>query len=262
RGRALELEWQRGTHPSLAAMLGDWRRDVEEGRRPATVFNATLAEAGEPLLLSTVDHPRRQTRWRSFPSLYDGYDIPVATAARLSATFPFVTPAARAYFEDKGDQPEPQYHVVDGGYYDNYGIATLVEWLDAALEKCGREVKEVMVIRIHGIPVEAEARPDGGRGFFYQLTVPISTLDSVRGPGQLSHSRVELELLKRNWGEKGVSIESATFEFPKSNDPAEQPPLSWHLTEKQKQAIERAWQTDFLDNPQSEIGKVKLFLGR
>jgi Patatin-like phospholipase len=260
RGTALEFEWQRGTR--LNVMLSDWRRDVGEGKRPATVFNATLAELGQPLLFSTVDHVRRQTTSRSFHSIYDGYDVPVATAVRLSSTFPYITPAARAYFIDQGDVREPQYHVVDGGYYDNYGIATLVEWLDAALEKCGREVKEVMVIRIHGAPVDGEREPDGNRGFLYQMTVPISTLNSVRGAGQLSHSRVELDLLKRSWGDKGISIESATFEFPRSDDPNEAPPLSWHLSEKQKRAIEKAWQVEYVDNPQSQIGKVKQFLAR
>jgi hypothetical protein len=260
RGSALEFEWQRGTR--LNVMLSDWRKDVGEGKRPATVFNATLAEAGQPLLFSTVDHVRRQTMSKSFHSIYDGYDLPVATAVRLSSTFPYVTPAARAYFIEKGDVPEPQYHVVDGGYYDNYGIATLVEWLDAALEKCGREVKEVMVIRIHGAPAADERKPGGDRGFFYQMTVPVSTLNSVRGAGQLSHSGVELDLLKRSWGDKGISIESATFEFPRSDDPSGAPPLSWHLSEKQKRAIERAWRVEYVDNPQSEIGKVKLFLAR
>jgi hypothetical protein len=260
RGSALEHEWQRGAR--LNEQLGDWRKGVAEGKRPATVFNATIAEAGEPLLFSTVDHPRRQMTGRTFHSHYDGYDIPVATAVRLSATFPYVTPAARAYFSDKSELTEPQYHMVDGGYYDNYGIATLVEWLDAALEKCGRDIKEVMVIRIHGVPVEGEKAPDGSRGFLYQLTVPISTLNSVRGAGQLSHSKVELDLLKRSWSDKGISIESATFEFPRSDDPDDEPPLSWHLTEKQKLAIQHAWQIEFLDNPQSEITKVKQFLGR
>jgi Patatin-like phospholipase len=260
RGSALEFEWQRDTE--LNVMLTDWRRDVGEGRRPATVFNATIAEAGQPLLFSTVDHVRRQTTSKSFHSMYDGYDIPVATAVRLSSSFPYVTPAARAYFNDKGDVSEPQYHVVDGGYYDNYGIATLVEWLDAALEKCGRDVKEVMVIRIHGSPADGETAPEGDRGFFYQVAVPVSTLNSVRGAGQLSHSRVEIDLLKRSWGDKGISIESATFEFPRSDDPDESPPLSWHLSEKQKKAIENAWQVEYVDNPQSEIGKVKRFLAR
>jgi len=49
------------------------------------------------------------------------YDVTVATAARLSATFPYVTPASCS------DQPGPQPHIVDSGYYDNYGMATLVE---------------------------------------------------------------------------------------------------------------------------------------
>jgi hypothetical protein len=36
------------------------------------------------------------------------------------------------------------------GYYDNYGMATTVEWLDEALADARSEVKSVLVIQVHG----------------------------------------------------------------------------------------------------------------
>jgi hypothetical protein len=258
RGRALEFEWKRGV--DLEARLSDWRRDVAMGKRPGVVFNATIVDSGRPLLFSSIEHDQSLTVARSFDQLYEEYDTPVTSAVRLSATFPFVTPAARAHRDDKSDLSDPEYHVVDGGYYDNYGMATLVEWLDKELERANGAITEALVIRIHSMPVGMGRPPGDSRGFFFQTGVPIITLDNVRGAGQLSHSRMEFDLLQKRWRERTdrkVAIELATFEYP--NDDA---PLSWRLTERQKQAIENAWRERYENSAESDFGRVKKFLGR
>jgi hypothetical protein len=57
-------------------------------------------------------------------------DLPIATAARLSATFPYISSASRVPpgYADYG------YHFVDGGYYDNDGTGSAIEFLNAALQ--------------------------------------------------------------------------------------------------------------------------------
>jgi predicted acylesterase/phospholipase RssA len=258
RGRALETEWQCGVE--LKARLGQWRRDTMMGKRPGVVFNATMVESGRPLLFSTIEHEQNLSVAKTFGEVYVDYDAPVTSAVRLSAAFPYVTPAARAHRHDKRDRSQAEYHLVDGGYYDNYGMATLVEWLDKELVKPAVNVTELLVIRIHSMPAGSDRGPHGSGGFFFQTTVPIVALDNVRGAGQLSHSKVEFELLQKRWRERAdrkVDIELATFEYP--NDDA---PLSWHLTEKQKQAVEKAWKEKYLNDPNSDFAKVKRFLAR
>ena len=78
----------------------------------------------------------------------------VFTAARLAASFTYVSPATRR------DGPGSAYHVVDGGYYDDYGMTTLTEWLDEGLEGVGRPshggaISRVLVIQIRSSPAEA-----------------------------------------------------------------------------------------------------------
>jgi hypothetical protein len=260
RARALEFEWQRDV--DLKAMLGEWKRDTIEGKRPGVVFNATVVDNGRPLLFSTIEHHKNPSVAQIFDRLYEGYDTPVTSAVRMSATFPYVTPAARAHRNDKSDWAAAEYHVVDGGYYDNFGMTALVECLDHELEKPEINVSELMVIRIHSMPVVAS--PDRGlekkRGFFYQMGVPIVALDNVRGAGQLSHSQVEFDLLRKRWRERAgrkVEIELATFEYPNYDAP-----LSWHMNEKQKQAIDKAWKEKYVNDPNSDLSKVKKFLAR
>jgi hypothetical protein len=63
-------------------------------------------------------------------------------------------------------------------------------------------------------------------------------MHSVRNAGQVSHNETEYGLLQRAW--KGrVDLQSVVLEFP-----GDDPPLSWHLTAAQKQAILDAWGTE------------------
>jgi hypothetical protein len=254
RGQALEEAWKQ-RDAGLDAPLASWEDGVRSGDRPAVVFNATLAEKGVRLLASTAPLDENQGLKEShrarlnFQTLYPEHDVAVATAVRLSATFPYVTPAARA--DAPGDQP----HVVDGGYFDNFGMSTLVEWLDAALTSCADQVKHVLVVQIRGAKVRtataARMKQVAARGWFYQIFAPIATMLNVRGTGQVSHNETEYGLLQRAWAGK-VELRSVVLEFP-----GDDPPTSWHLNEEQKKAIVEAWESPKIRACRDE---VKAFL--
>lgn len=170
-------------------------------------------------------------------------DVPVVRAARLSATFPFVTPAVRPIKADY----EP--HMMDGGFFDNYGMATLTEWLDQALEEQAarsspgnEQVKRVLILQVNGFPPSSfePPRPPAGRGgWLLQLIDPIEILVNVRTAGQVSHRDVEMELLRAKWRGRGIAIDDVHFELNNSDAP-----LSWHLMPTQKAAIADAWDAD------------------
>jgi hypothetical protein len=226
--------------PKLDRPLSYWNHQVFTGEIPAVVMNATIAETGERLLLCTTSFGAQSPAGKARVDAEElhrinckDFDVGIATAARLSATFPYVTPASRS--NGPGSQP----HVVDGGYYDNYGMASLVEWLDEALTGSNGAITEVPVLQIHGAPVDdnpREQRYGKTRGWFYQAIAPLSTLAAVRTAGQIAHNQIELELLRQKWAAKNVTIESVTFEF--SNQKA---PLSWHLTPEEVTAIGNEW---------------------
>lgn len=246
----MERAWRSNSSVSLAgrqqmdAPLSEWNPRVAAGELPAVVMNATITETGQRLLLATTDMRKSPGSARLDGTTLHTYqdqngnvvkkDVGVTTAARLSASFPYVTPAARA--KESGPQP----HVVDGGYYDNYGMATLVEWLDSALQAPGNRIDEVLVIEIHGSPVPVDPNDlyKTDRGWFYQAIAPLITLDKVRGAGQIAHKEIELEFLRQKWLGKGknVRIDRVLFEFPYADVP-----LSWHLTPTQIQKIRDAW---------------------
>ena len=233
RGQALEWAWK-AHDPLVAARLGAWRLDTSSGDRPAIIFNATIVDTGERLLIGTA-----RVGWSLFSGLRNfedpdrttdpPTDIQVATAARLSASFTYVSPAARS------DQPGARFHVVDGGYYDNYGVSTALAWIDQGLQESGL-MQHLLLIQVRGAPSTPPAQPNGHHGWFYQAWAPIESVLQVRTTGQRSHNDEELARLTELWCLKGVRIDTVTFEYPLENAP-----LSWHLTGLDKRRLDQEW---------------------
>jgi len=236
RGRALEAALTRelpNRSGHLSSPLGEWRGGVLNGWRPAVIFNATIVESGQRFLLGTTDlkpaDGRTSLRDAEFPQ-FANRDIALVTAARLSATFPYVSPAARP------DIQAPQIHVVDGGYTDNYGMATLLAWLDEALSGPDNPISRVLIIEIRASPPVAEPPALHWRGWPFQAYAPISAMLNVRDTGQLPRNEEEREILLRLEAACNVEIKNAVFEYP-----PEAAPLSWHLSPNERKQIETIW---------------------
>lgn len=274
RGKALENKWEETDKDEQLneQTLLEWSKNVKSGIRPAMIFNATIVETGERLMISTsgfdeakatcnFDEAKRTCNLkekkntigrRTFQDLFKNcerdnpnYDIKIATAARLSASFPIVTPAAHSNIKCKNEyQQSSKYNIVDGGYYDNYGISSLTEWLDEALtgsKEQGLLIPKILVIQIRAnyvnknefSPIKADT------GIFYQVYSPANALMNMRVAGQLAHAENEFQLLRDKWKEKKVDIETAIFEYKPEED--ENPPLSWHLTKSEKDRLKENW---------------------
>jgi hypothetical protein len=252
RGWALEQAWQANLiqgQPSLTRGYSDWRDGANRGTLPGLIFNSTVVETGQRLLLNTAgvktaDDPATVT----FNDLgdprgaYENKDLAMTTAARLSASFTYVTPVARS----DGDRG----HMADGGYYDNYGMSTLIQWLRQALPPNAPPVKDVMVIQIRAFPPDAlQAKPR--RGWLYQAIAPVDALLDVRTAGQYSHNRDEFALLQEA-NKNSVAIYTSVFEFCGTDAP-----LSWHLEKQDIDELRREWGTPEIER---EWQKVERFL--
>jgi hypothetical protein len=245
-------------------MLAEWRSGIAEGWRPVSIFNSTVDETGEPITISSsgwMPDQSSSARRRDFYEMYGGKDLSVVTAVRLAATFPYVTPSARPDTSTRDD-----YHMIDGGYYDNYGIFSLLVWLDQGLsalqrgcdnerqaaEKaaCGSaSLPRILVIQIRSFPPDEEAKPTK-RGWAFQLYAPVKGLLSVRSTAQLLRDREALRMFAHRWEpavaeSKDARIQFATFEFGgftrEHRDKATNPPLSWAMNPSQIQAVRDDW---------------------
>jgi hypothetical protein len=263
------------------------------------IFNATIIETGERLAFSTTassaclpkDGLTTCAAFQDFSSIYEGADIAITTAVRLSSAFPFISPPARplpaASLPDGnplaagqrkaggGENGFMNMHLADGGYYDNSGVAGLVQWLhnglsDLADHNPTRVPKQILVIRINAFPAAKQGYVKEHRGTFFQFWAPLLTMNTFRGAAHACSADRELQLLRERWsgevlaGQKsrhrdGVKIETVDFTFsPSATYKKKRPPLSWHLRMEEQAEIENAWNAI---RTGEQVQKVSGYLG-
>ncbi len=172
RGVRLEREWQLALHGQLDQTFADLRPGEAAGWRPSLIFSPMLVEDGRQLFISNLDlspvvrnrafilgengprseelnpeHPGDRRRLLSREGLEFFKVFPradnfrLATAARMSASFPYVLPAAYL-------PTNPPRRVVDAGYYDNYGVGIAASWLFNHMDWVREHTSGVVVIQI------------------------------------------------------------------------------------------------------------------
>ena len=269
RGTTVEVDWQgEMKHPKVIKTLATWRKQILNGEIPIPVFNATLVENGERFLITPVTFGKiPQKKFVDFNSLYGklGYDMSVVTAARLSATFPYVSPICQ---NDRGI-PGKNFHVADGGYFDNSGFVTATEWLDQLLSRSQQPlgIKRVMILQLNAFPEAPSTEAvQGSQGWFMATIGPLLAMFKVRDPVLASRNATEAALLKDRW--KGqVDIQYFPIFFPSSDEVLEKlelfndkgqyrPPLSWRLTDGEKLAIQEAWKAIAKEGTSIKSAKV------
>ena len=214
RGAVLDRAWRerlrlRADPKAKPLMLSDWSARVQQGHFPIVVFNATDVNSGRRILFSpVVAGPRTSLAGRAeqpyeFAAQRSGQksdDIDVVTAARLSATFPYVTPTARP-----AGQAAIGY-VADGGYIDNEGIVTAVDWISRLVTELEnrpygeRPFDRILVLRIRHIrPGKAveETQDNSGSGFLFAVGGPAKAMLTVRNTSQQERGQVEADLITR-----------------------------------------------------------------
>lgn len=257
RGYTLEVDFQRRTGKSES--LSDWAARAG-ANFPVFLLNTTVVETGGPVAFATGAYPsdayRQLAEWklanqqisesqRSFfaracPAL-PAVDLNVATAARLSATFPYVSPAARPNV----DPALCNFHFVDGGYYDNYGLISLLEWLDDGLSGLSpTEISALGPIEILVIRGRLPAAPSSSGNPWtttQQATAPLSTFLNMRGYAQWHGGGALLRLMEQKWQPRGVQLHVRPLIY-QGPDALPDPrcgiePLTWKLTPQQENCI-------------------------
>ena len=263
RGQLLEEEWARiAAAPIVGDDVGkrpqpqDGKRrlrslntSIRDGSIPAPIFSTTVMEAGQRLMITpitfapAVRSPTLQEFLFGTVAATPEPDVDLWTAARLSATFTYISPPARSWLDARKTQRE---HLIDGGYYDNYGVTSALDWLTSVLvaRKNGDprlRFKRVLLIELSGFtePDPEFAKPSDG--LTATLFGPITAFLPLREGIATSRNRIDLDRFKHLWNEtlRGeVQIETVKFEPAPNRRPG---PLSWHLSSTEIVALNNEW---------------------
>ncbi|PYI93364.1 MAG: hypothetical protein DME97_06415 [Verrucomicrobia bacterium] len=156
RGRALELGWERGWEQVMGnnrlagSFVELWKPGVREWM-PALFLNGTSVEKGHRIITTNLrltnvfldaEDAADTLASGKLPATKATCNIPLSTAADMSARFTYVSPAGRF----RGGT-----HVVDGGYFENSGAITALEIVQRIDDWCDHEgirnvdVKVIMI---------------------------------------------------------------------------------------------------------------------
>jgi hypothetical protein len=268
RGWALERSVaQNAAFARTRQLLGDPRTHANW---PVLLLNSTLSESGDPITFSDAAFPPAPPltdlhALRGFHATYPAQDVLLETAARMSAAFPYVSPAARppdnSHFE----------HFADGGYFDNSGLFALGQWIKTAADPDGSADPAPQTISAKPrkiLLLQIDAFPDFGPNsaekekvtWYFQIFAPIETILNVRSESQVVRDETSGKDLQELLRARGYETTFLTVRYVPSAASSHlpttyidrlkgsvavqcptNPPLSWHLTPLEQVCIEGGW---------------------
>jgi hypothetical protein len=191
--------------------------------------------------------------WRAFPTAYDKFQI--KTAARMSATFPFVGPAVNL-------PTNPRRRVVDAGYFDNFGINLAAVWLYRYKSEILAHTSGVVIVEIRAYPRRAEkllaeprslvkdpnkpvapVRPEMITWALSELSTPAEALSNLYAKGAYFRNDILLDFLDKEFNGVSAAKKSpwekffTTVAFECDQDAA----LSWTLPERDYRRIRESF---------------------
>jgi predicted acylesterase/phospholipase RssA len=240
RGAALEGAWSELLGGWLDLSFADLWAGELEGWRPSLAFSPMLVEDGRQLVISNLSLRRAMVNLGQVPGMAadqvlsregveffklfesSGHDpravrqsFRIATAARMSASFPYMFPGVSL-------PTEPRRRVVDAGYYDNYGVCLAAGWLLNHIDWLKANVSQVAIVHIRdgvstGERLMMTPAPDTTSAFGLaaeSLTTPPTGLNSSRVAASTFRNDNLLHLLSLFFREHKLPFVTTAFEFP------------------------------------------------
>lgn len=237
RAIALEKSWERGwdvAHPDDVGRFHQPFHDLWKTNPhavPLLFLNSTVVETGQRALIHPLgDYPEGQIGPLGDTldvSRVLGTELPLSTAAHLSARFTYVSPAGLVDTHREGKSR--WIRLVDGGYFDNSGTATLQE-IARAIQRThaampGERPMKLVVLHIPNAPPNVSPERGGllgGRTLLSESLSPVRALLAARG----AHATQAVEFMRNGADDNGLTFVTLSLYRAQSDLP-----LGWVLSE-------------------------------
>ncbi|MBI1305965.1 MAG: hypothetical protein GC181_05065 [Bacteroidetes bacterium] len=234
RMRILEHSWEQGwkycnNNQSTINWNNGFISTFANNDFPLFILNSTHVESGMRAVISNVKLNR--LREGHIKDVLDTLqcDIPISTAIGLSSRFPFMTPPALL----RKPNGKVWGSLVDGGYYENLGVKTMLEVYEVLKVIA---VRREFPVRFHLIAIrntKTTSREKPVRGMF-ELMSPMITFSNIwenTGDEALQSARNLLAAYGDN-----------LIEIHLWRDDHENIPLGWYLSDEARMNIDRQLQ--------------------
>jgi hypothetical protein len=261
-------------------------RELEaQARRPSLLFSPMLVEDCRRVLITNLDvsrltralcpslnHPLDRLPgpevqsvgaidfFAHFPEVHDTFQV--GTAARMSATFPFVTPGVSL-------PTLPPRRVVDAGYFDNFGVNLAALWLLENRKAVEEFTSGVVLVEVRAFPRRVEKvqfREENGEGDLMtwglsEISTPAEAVLNLYARGAYYRNDQLLQFVSRTFDPDSGDNPFFTTVTLESYGPTT---LSWTLPSFEAEAIMKGFRNaDGTLHPgvDYEVGKLKEWFG-
>lgn len=277
RSLALEQSWEAsyaeitGKQTMKERFLSLYDSTTSPATVPALFLNTTHVETGRRFIMAPLTRgDSAQPFGESRNNLHDsedllrliGSDLRLSTAAHNSARFSYVSPPGRIQRSDTLEFG----HVVDGGYFENSGLATLREILDAVRDNDSSA--PIVVLYLCNDPLPCNAQPDSVRPPLQPRAAVIewfgparAVLSAMSARGSLSRADVadirDVVFLQLNVCDALIAADTTeskayTLESSATEERGRQrvisPPLGWLLSK-----VARDWMDESLNTRETKL---------
>ena len=246
-----------------------WERE-DSLRLPSMFFNTTRIETGQKVIISNLnfqDDSATSHYFSDVPGLLEvgGRDLPLKTAALMSARFPYVTPAGTV----RKWNGEAWGNLVDGGYFENTGLETSLQLLNRILhelennDNIRRDIRDRIRLGIVFLKngdtnfeeqgasnayIDLKAPPMGligswGRRVEFTAKIVKSTMGNLKMPSEENKAKHPQFFLFELDRKTGTENENEEIELP----------LGWFLSPKPRDEIKL--QIELITNPDRLEGR-------
>lgn len=243
RGYVFEKKLNSNLSDLLKKPLSHFREAETNARIPMAIFSPTIVNDGRSLYVSPIGISyminRSKENNTGHIALPDGIEYTeffqkqhpeearYSDLLRANATFPYIMPAVSL-------PTEPVINVMDAGIRDNYGIRNATRFLYVFREWISANTSGVVLVQIRDNHKRADLENKNSQS---TLSRVLSPLQNLSGNFLLMQDYSQDEQIQFVSDFLDCRFEYIDLEVPLMD---EKVALSWHLTEQEKQRIQRA----------------------
>ncbi|MDX9751220.1 MAG: hypothetical protein RBT71_09100, partial [Flavobacteriales bacterium] len=243
RGHAFDRRLNEVTRGALDIRLDDMAQAEQQARTPLLVIAPASMNDGRRVLMAAspiayLAHSRPAPgtthigdpdaiEFRRMFADHAAGRLTLASALRINATFPYITPVVSM-------PSEPPMRLMDAGLRDNYGYRTTLAFLFTFRDWIAEHTSGVVLLQLRDTPKGIDPRPAGG-SLLERLVSPMGNVyDNLVRVQDLDYDR----MVQQTSGWAAFPLETVDLELHR---PREEPiSLSWHLTALERSRVFRS----------------------
>ncbi len=241
RGTEFEKQLHQNLNNYLEHPLGYYKQPELESKIPLMIFSPTIVNDGRRMLISSQNlsfmiHDDEATSFENidFQTFFRSntpQNMRFSSVLRANATFPIIMPMM-------GMPTVPEIQLMDSGIRDNYGGKVTVDYLFALQKWIEENTSGVVIVEIRDTKriMTNEEYPE--ISLFGKLFLPFG---NVYNNFTRTQDLDQEQLMKLCSHSFSFPVEKITFNL--REDYNERISLSWHLTKREKNKIEQAFQS-------------------